>query len=325
MVKRDEQRLQAILFDAYIGKSDEVEEELKACGIEPDEAEIEARDAHVFPKKQLTTEEFLAEMAAHKAKREAKAAAEAGNNAAAEVAADGVKPMGDAAVVDADEYKEVYVRKSVRSAASNPTGRKVFRRSLTAVATIAVVATAILGASVLFCEPVGADRDRTEHEGKYGDMHVISQGQMTDFVADNTFEVTTQIWEEVEQKKDILPELKVPGFVPEGYEFAKLKIQKEESLEEESQYEYLVQYAFSDISRNETFGILQQSLRDIESIKTFSEKEYDKIKVGEITMYIQYYQETDTYVVISFTEEEKITVTGNLTKLEAVEVIKNFK
>ena len=73
-MRKDEQKLQAILFDAYIGRSDEVEEELKACGIEPDQADIDARNAHVFPKKQLTTEEFLAEMAAHKAKKEAAAA-----------------------------------------------------------------------------------------------------------------------------------------------------------------------------------------------------------------------------------------------------------
>ena len=230
-MRKDEQKLQTILFDAYIGRHDEVEEELKACGIEPDQAEKDARMEHVFPKKQLTTEEFLAEMAAHKAKKEA---ATAGTSeidevgAAAEVVADSVKPVGDANSVgtvaietDDSEYREVYVRKSVRSA-GNATGRRMFRKSMTAVATIVIMAAAILGASAFFVEPVDADRDRTEHEGKYGDMHVISQGQMTDFVADNTYEASTKAWEDVESQKEFLPELKVPGFVPDGYEFVEL-------------------------------------------------------------------------------------------------------
>lgn len=316
-MRKDQQKLQTILFDAYIGRHDEVEEELKACGIEPDQAEKDARMEHVFPKKQLTTEEFLAEMAAHKAKKEA-AAARTGNGAAAEVVADGGKPASDAA-----EYKEVYVRKSARSAASNVTGRKMFRRSLTAVATIAVVATAILGVSVLFCEPVGADRDRTEHEGKYGDMHVISQGQMTDFVADNTYEASTKAWEDVESQKEFLPELKIPGFVPDGYDFVLLKIVKQDDVTGERQYRYKAEYQFE--REDKCFGIVQQYIGDEESVKTFIETSYEKIVSGDFIIYVQYYQESDTYTAVYFEEHQSVSVVGNITKFEAIEVIKNFR
>lgn len=304
-MRKDEQKLQAILFDAYIGRSDEVEEELKACGIEPDQAEIDARNAHVFPKKQLTTEEFLAEMAAHKAKKEAAAA--------------GASEIDE---VGAAEYREVYVRKSASSAAK-AAGHRAYRRSLTAVATIAVVATAILGASVLFSEPVGADRDRTEHEGKYGDMHTIEGVYSNDPIAGESFEYSTQQWDEVAKQKDYLPELRIPESVPDGYEFASLRIVKEEDTTGDNGYRYKVEYLFE---KGECIvGIMQQLICDMESMKTFSENEYDKTVSGDLTIYVQEYEENESSLAISFVGSEKLSVTGNLTKLEAIEVIKNFK
>ena len=42
-------------------------------------------------------------------------------------------------------------------------------------------------------------------------------------------------------------------------------------------------------------------------------------------IYVQYYQESDTYTAVYFEEHQSVSVVGDITKLEAVEVIKNLK
>ena len=113
--------------------------------------------------------------------------------------------------------------------------------------------------------------------------------------------------------KSYLKELKIPGHIPDGYDFSNLRI----TNNHRNEYRALSNY---ENSENEILMIIQENLSDYNSVFQMTGIE-DDFYVGDMHVFYSPDAVTDYGSICAITESEKVTVTGLLTLDELVTIL----
>ncbi|MBC6680174.1 DUF4367 domain-containing protein [Zhenpiania hominis] len=190
--------------------------------------------------------------------------------------------------------------------------RKIKRlRTISAAAAAVIVCAAIiytvLPESVV---PVDADKNTKQKVEEKDGVVIINEGDVEGDSGEVS--ITETDWDKIEDLKEYVPNLYIPGYVPEGYEFEKATVKRY------SEEIYKCEYLFKTNDGQESFQIVQTSQDETGNQSVFV-NEYDKkdtVALG--TIYINNHQKEISGVLIS--GKDKIFVFGDISERELIKV-----
>ena len=124
----------------------------------------------------------------------------------------------------------------------------------------------------------------------------------------NLIEVEYTKWEDIEKAKKLVPDLLVPTYIPEGYEFENLKIEKD------LKGKLLVDYTFKRCDDNVHISFLK--LEEIDNVKLLEIGEKINTKSGELFIWEDNISNNKGATMIL--DDEGVILTGNTTKEEII-------
>lgn len=197
---------------------------------------------------------------------------------------------------------------------------------LIAVAAAAIfVLTACLVATPLhsIVKEAVADKSDEKYQVEENDYSVSGEGTVS--AGDNveTTSASTDVWAEVADKKNFLPELLIPQYIPEGVTFVSLDISKWEA---NSRPSYNVSYSFKTAS-GDSINISQQKLWEGVSEKNIGmQGNAKRIDLGNKEILYQYdIENANTIICTAIIDDKSLSIIGSFTEEDAVEILKNLK
>ena len=188
--------------------------------------------------------------------------------------------------------------------------RKIKRlRTISAAAAAVIVCAAIiytvLPESVV---PVDADKNTKQKVEEKDGVVIINEGDVEGDSGEVS--ITETDWDKIEDLKEYVPNLYIPGYVPEGYEFEKATVKRY------SEEIYKCEYLFKNHGKK--ISIVQASQRE-EGSNTFFLDEYDKkVDCNLGTVYIDNHQ--NSISAYFFNKEMQIYIVGELSENILIEI-----
>lgn len=194
--------------------------------------------------------------------------------------------------------------------------RKIKRLRTIGVAAAAVIVCATIIYTVLpeSVVPVDADKNTKQKVEEKDGVVIINEGDVEGDSGEVS--ITETDWDKIEDLKEYVPNLYIPGYVPEGYEFEKATVVRysEEAYESE--------YIFNDKQKG-NLSISQTSQVDSGNTTVFAE-EYEKqadCKLG--TIYIDNHQKGITGILIN--GKEQLYIFGDISEKDLIEIFNELK
>lgn len=185
--------------------------------------------------------------------------------------------------------------------------RKVKRLRTISVAAAAVIVCAAIIYTVLpeSVVPVDADKNTKQKVEEKDGMVIINEGDVEGDSGEVS--ITETDWDKIEDLKEYVPNLYIPGYVPEGYEFEKATVEKY------SDDMYKIEFTFID-NKKSYLSMIQAS--QVESgNKTLFLKESDEIYESRWgTVYISNHQKGISGMLIK--DNDKISIFGDISEVD---------
>ena len=183
--------------------------------------------------------------------------------------------------------------------------RKVKRLRTISVAAAAVIVCAAIIYTVLpeSVVPVDADKNTKQKVEEKDGVVIINEGDVEGDSGEVS--ITETDWDKIEDLKEYVPNLYIPGYVPEGYEFEKATVVRYSEEAYESEFVFVNNKAKS-IS-------IRQTMQTGTGNKTNFISQSDKMlkcKLG--TIYINNHQKSIIGIVV--TENERLYISGDITE-----------
>ena len=196
----------------------------------------------------------------------------------------------------------------------NDVRRKANIRRIIAAAAMVVFVIAIFGGVMsFFTAPVDADKSNQKYVEEQGDQVVVREGLGSKDKSVEAMNVVITEWKDVQAQKDYLSQLLVPEYIPDGFEFVQLSIEKDGD-------NYRVEYIY-EADDDKMLSIIQQSYLQNKN-QTAVIEEYDKeMEVDGYLVHISNYPETKYMVMVRNMKEEKDTVGGNISEKEGIKIL----
>lgn len=131
----------------------------------------------------------------------------------------------------------------------------------------------------------------------------------------NLIEVEYTKWEDIEKAKKLVPDLLVPTYIPEGYEFEKLKVEKDISEK------FLVEFVFK--GKKDEYHVSFYKIRELTVEKYLDVSEKSCTKVGDIWTWIDNASGLNGATMIS--GDKEIVVAGNISQTEIIKIFEGIK
>lgn len=183
--------------------------------------------------------------------------------------------------------------------------RKIKRLRTIGVAAAAVIVCAAIIYTVLpeSVVPVDADKNTKQKVEEKDGMVIINEGDVEGDSGEVS--ITETDWDKIEDLKEYVPNLYIPGYVPEGYEFEKATVVRysEEAYESE----------FVFVNNKAKIISIRQTMQTGTGNKTNFISQSDKMlkcKLG--TIYINNHQKSIIGIVV--TENERLYISGDITE-----------
>ena len=184
--------------------------------------------------------------------------------------------------------------------------RKIKRLRTISVAAAAVIVCAAIIYTVLpeSVVPVDADKNTKPTVEEKDGVVIINEGDVEGDSGEVS--ITETDWDKIEDLKEYVPNLYIPGYVPEGYEFEKATVVRySEGL-------YKSDIVFVD-DKNEIISIAQTTQKE-DSKTIFIEQYEEKFECSLGEVYIVKYQKGISGTLIS--GHERIFIFGNISSNE---------
>lgn len=188
--------------------------------------------------------------------------------------------------------------------------RKIKRLRTISVAAAAVIVCAAIIYTVLpeSVVPVDADKNTKQKVEEKDGVVIINEGDVEGDSGEVS--ITETDWDKIEDLKEYVPNLYIPGYVPEGYEFEKATVVRY------SEEAYNCEYLFRN--NDKSVSITQISQKTSGS-NTMFVNEYDtKYDCNLGTIYIKNHQKQISGYLI--TENQKIFIFGDISEAELIKM-----
>lgn len=130
----------------------------------------------------------------------------------------------------------------------------------------------------------------------------------------NLIEVEYTKWEDIEKAKKLVPDLLVPTYIPEGYEFEKLVIQKD------AMDRIAIEYIF--ICNDIRYHIISLNLKDVEEVKILEKSKKVTFDGREIYVWTDKVSSINGATMIL--DGKEIVVTGEIDQLEIIKIMEGI-
>lgn len=192
--------------------------------------------------------------------------------------------------------------------------RKIKRLRTISVAAAAVIVCAAIIYTVLpeSVVPVDADKNTKQKVEEKDGMVIINEGDVEGDSGEVS--ITETDWDKIEDLKEYVPNLYIPGYVPEGYEFEKATVVR--YSDEMYEGEFLFQ---NSIGKELTITETSQS----KGTQTYFIEEYrEKIETDIGELYITEHQKGISGTVIKNTD--RILIFGEISTKEMQKICNNL-
>lgn len=188
--------------------------------------------------------------------------------------------------------------------------RKIKRLRTISVAAAAVIVCAAIIYTVLpeSVVPVDADKNTKQKVEEKDGMVIINEGDVEGDSGEVS--ITETDWDKIEDLKEYVPNLYIPGYVPEGYEFEKATVEKY------SEDMYRCEYFFKN-SKN-SISILQTSRKQSGSNTMFIDKFDKKIDSNLGIIYIDNHQNRVSGIL--YNNNDRISILGDISENELIKI-----
>lgn len=192
--------------------------------------------------------------------------------------------------------------------------RKIKRlRTISAAAAAVIVCAAIiytvLPESVV---PVDADKNTKQKVEEKDGVVIINEGDVEGDSGEVS--ITETDWDKIEDLKEYVPNLYIPGYVPEGYEFEKATVKRY------SEEMYRCEYIF--VSDRNDITIIQTSQPSSGSKTIFMEEYNKEIDSTLGTIYIDNHQKRISGTLN--TSNDRIFIFGDISERDLLEICENL-
>lgn len=190
--------------------------------------------------------------------------------------------------------------------------QKRVRNAGVAAAAVIVCAVILYAVWPQSAVPVDADKNTEQKVEEKDGVVIINEGDVEGDSGEVS--VTETDWNKVSDLKEYVPNLYIPGYVPEGYEFEKATVVRY------SDEAYNCEYTF--VNGEETLFITQTSQADTGSNTTFM-SDYDKrVDYGIGTLYISDQEKRISGCLVG--KGFRIFILGNFSETELIKICDNL-
>ncbi|MCI9596490.1 MAG: hypothetical protein HFE75_04165 [Firmicutes bacterium] len=226
------------------------------------------------------------------------------------------KMLAEALAEDLGDIPKVSITVEELKALERADRRKRRKRKLRYFSmTAAAVLICVVALYALWPEtavPVSADKN-TEHRVEEKDgMVVINEGDVEG--GSGLTEITETDWDKVEKQQNQIPELGRPGYVPNGYEFEHLHIEKYQKED------ILAEYFYSN--GKEELRIVQRIQSTTETKTGIIEGDIERLSTKKGDIYAV--QEDGQWVATKYLNNGYIKIVGKLEKKQTVDILKKY-
>ena len=193
--------------------------------------------------------------------------------------------------------------------------RKIKRLRTIGVAAAAVIVCAAIIYTVLpeSVVPVDADKNTKQKVEEKDGVVIINEGDVEGDSGEVS--ITETDWEKIEDLKEYVPNLYIPGYVPEGYEFEKATVEKY------SEEAYWCECVFKN--NEKSFSIIQTSQSNTGSKTIFMESYDKKIDSDLGTIYIDNHQKRISGTLNG--NSNRIFIFGDISEKELLQIYEYLK
>lgn len=192
--------------------------------------------------------------------------------------------------------------------------QKRVRNAGVAAAAVIVCAVILYAVWPQSAVPVDADKNTEQKVEEKDGVVIINEGDVEGDSGEVS--VTETDWNKVSDLKEYVPNLYIPGYVPEGYEFEKATVKRySDELHD-------CEYVFKD-KRNLVLSITQsaQTENDVQTDYLSDYDEKVQCELGDI--YILNHQKGISGTLIDKTE--RIFIFGDISKKDLIEIYQNLR
>lgn len=195
---------------------------------------------------------------------------------------------------------------------------------------LAIAAGVVLVAIIGVASPVDdlireavADKSDARYQTEENDYSISGEGLGNSGENVDVMTVSTKTWTEVEDKRNFLPGLLVPQYMPEGTTFVSLDISKWELKGKRS---YNAEYNYKTTGG----GYINISQTGIDEgyaekdVKMHPDSQKIKTSTGEI-IYRYNKENSKVAICVALIANNKVSISGELTETNAVKILKNMK
>lgn len=194
--------------------------------------------------------------------------------------------------------------------------RKIKRLRTISVAAAAVIVCAAIIYTVLpeSVVPVDADKNTKQKVEEKDGVVIINEGDVEGDSGEVS--ITETDWDKIEDLKEYVPNLYIPGYVPEGYEFEKATVVRYSEEAYESEFRFI---------RNQNKSlIITQTAQTEDDVHTAFLEDYEKkihCELGDI--YIVKHQKEISGILLE--KHNRIVILGEISIKEIANIYQSFK
>lgn len=148
--------------------------------------------------------------------------------------------------------------------------------------------------------PVSADKNTEQRVEEGNGVVVINEGDVEG--GSGAIVIEESNWENVRSLRKTVPKLAIPDYVPEGYEFETLHIEKY------TEFEFMAKYIFKNKKQN--LRLEQRYYKDSGTKTTVTGGNVEKIKVDDKTIYM-IKEKGEPLIATQYLDEGTLVVIGN--------------
>lgn len=224
------------------------------------------------------------------------------------------KVLKDALAEEIGEIPKVSISVEELKALEAADRKKRARKRRLRFVSIAAVVVIVCGAAVYMAwpkaaVPVDADKNTEQRVEEKDGMVIINEGDVEGDSGEVA--VTETDWNKVEELRKYVPSLYIPEYVPEGYEF------KEVQVNRYSDDSYACEYLFT--SNGEKYVSITQASYDASGSQTlFLDESNEKRTCNLGTIYIKKHQKGTSGILII--NRNKLSIFGDISTSELINI-----